>query len=367
MKYKLRDLINVLNGYAFKSSEFVLSGVPVIKIKNIVSNNVVLQKDTKFVSELYLKKLPKYILKKQDIIISMTGSHLGQNGSLVGKVGRVKLDKKCLMNQRVGKIEILNENILDKDYLFYWISRKKIQKQLASCAGGSANQANISINDIYNLKIDLPSIESQRIISQEINLLEEKKRLNVCINDNLLESSLTLFDKYFKNIEKGTKTIKNYISPHKGKALLSKNAKKGDVPVIAGGISPSVYHNQSNTKEPVVTISASGANAGYINLWTVPVWSSDSSFIDESITNNVYFWYILLKKRQNEIFDLQTGSAQPHIYPKQIENMPIKEINFEEITNFNNLITPFFENYAKNLKENTYLRKIKNNLIQKSF
>ena len=36
------------------------------------------------------------------------------------------------------------------------------------------------------------------------------------------------------------------------------------------------------------------------------------------MTDDVYFWYVMLKIRQQEIFDAQTGSAQPHIYPKHI-------------------------------------------------
>lgn len=98
--------------------------------------------------------------------------------------------------------------------------------------------------------------------------------------------------------------IGDYLNPKRGKSLLSKDAINGNVPVVAGGINCSTYHNVSNTKSPVITISASGANAGYINLWHIPVWSSDSSFIDEDITPNVYFWYVLLKKRQKEIYDI---------------------------------------------------------------
>ena len=67
-----------------------------------------------------------------------------------------------------------------------------------------------------------------------------------------------------------------------------------NVPVVAGGLEPSTYHNTANTKAPVLAISASGANAGFVSLWNIPIWSSDSSFIDSSITDDVYFWYVLL-------------------------------------------------------------------------
>ena len=108
----------------------------------------------------------------------------------------------------------------------------------------------------------------------------------------------SIFENMFPNVSSGKSTIGNYIIPKRGKNLLSKDAIVGKVPVVAGGLQPSTFHNIANTKSPVLTISASGANAGYVNLWHIPVWSSDSSYIDISITDNVYFWYVMLKKRQ---------------------------------------------------------------------
>lgn len=184
-------------------------------------------------------------------------------------------------------------------------------------------------------------------------------------NDNLEEQSKVIFDKLFPNISNGSYTVGNYITPKRGKNLLSKNAVQGNVPVVAGGLVPSVYHNTSNTKAPVLAISASGANAGYVSLWNIPIWASDSSYIDSSMTNNVYFWYVLLKKRQKEIFDAQTGSAQPHIYPQHIAGMPIKELEVAKIQEFNAIVTPIFEKIGKNLKENTQLETLRDILLPK--
>ena len=113
--------------------------------------------------------------------------------------------------------------------------------------------------------------------------------------------------------------------PRRGKNLLVRDAIYGEVPVVASGLEPATYHNESNTVAPVLTIGASG-NAGYVRLWNIPVWSSDSSFIDLSMTEDVYFWYVMFKLRQKEIFDSQTGTAQPHIYPQHIAQLPIKKV-----------------------------------------
>lgn len=75
----------------------------------------------------------------------------------------------------------------------------------------------------------------------------------------------------FPDVSTGSNLIGNIITPQRGKNLLSKDAIPGEVPVVAGGLEPATYHNKSNTTSPVLTISASGANAEYVNLWNGPV------------------------------------------------------------------------------------------------
>ena len=177
------------------------------------------------------------------------------------------------------------------------------------------------------------------------------------------QQAKAIFDNMFPNSFDGIHTIGEYITPKRGKNLLSKNALPGKVPVVAGGLNPTTYHNKANTHPPVLTISASGANAGYVNLWNIPIWSSDSSYIDKTMTNNVYFWYVLLKNRQNEIFDSQTGSAQPHIYPKHIAEMPIIELKKDLINKYTSLVEPFFKIIGSNCNENKYLSNLRDALL----
>ena len=185
------------------------------------------------------------------------------------------------------------------------------------------------------------------------------------VNNNLEQQAQAIFDSMFPNISNGENTIGDTITPKRGKGLLSQNAVFGNVPVVAGGLEPSTYHNTANTKAPVLAISASGANAGFVSLWNIPIWSSDSSFIDSSMTDDVYFWYVLLKKRQREIYDSQTGSAQPHIYPQHIAAMPISDLNFDDVRNYTSIVTPFFEMIGHNKDENARLATTRDTLLPK--
>ncbi len=192
-------------------------------------------------------------------------------------------------------------------------------------------------------------------------LIAEKKK----INHYLEQMAQTMFQEMFSTLALGEKSVGDYIIPKRGRNLLSKDAIPGAVPVVAGGLSPSTYHNVANTAPPVITISASGANAGFVNLWTVPVWSSDSSFIDFEMSSDIYFWYIFLKLRQKEIYDSQTGSAQPHIYPKHIADLSIAELPLEDVNDFSKQVTPFFETISNNIAENQNLADLRTNLLPK--
>ena len=246
----------------------------------------------------------------------------------------------------------------------YFLARLLSLMHLGNLSAQSA-QPGLSIQTLSKQIIRLPSISYQREISTVLKSLDDKIEVNRRINDNLEQQAQALFNEMFPHITEGENMIGNLIMPKRGKGLLSKNAIKGDIPVVAGGIEPATYHNQANTTAPVLTIAASGANAGYINLWHIPVWASDSSYIDDSITPNVYFWYIMLKKRQKEIFDAQVGSAQPHIYPKHIAELPMNVVFVEKIAEYNEIVTPIFEKKGQLYLESKRLTSLRDTLLPK--
>lgn len=108
MKYpteRLGDHIQVLSGFAFKSKDFSDEGVPVIKIKNITPPSVSLI-DLSYVPEEIADKNEKFILQYDDVLIALTGSHINQMASVVGRVAKVRYNEKTALNQRVGKITV---------------------------------------------------------------------------------------------------------------------------------------------------------------------------------------------------------------------------------------------------------------------
>ena len=299
----------------------------------------------------------RYKLHKGDSIIARTGN-------TIGVCTYIEDDIESVYNNGLIRLTAKTELARER-FLFYLIRSTACQDYIQSIAYGTSTQPNMKIKDFLNFDIIVPTLEIQDKIIAIVDKIEKKIQVNTEINNNLEQQAQTIFDSMFPNITNGENTIGDTITPKRGKGLLSKNAVFGNVPVVAGGLEPSTYHNTANTKAPVLAISASGANAGFVSLWNIPIWSSDSSFIDSSMTDDVYFWYVLLKKRQREIYDSQTGSAQPHIYPQHIAAMPISDLNFDDVRNYTSIVTPIFEMIGHNKDENARLATTRDTLLPK--
>ena len=198
-KEKLGDYVEVLSGFAFKSKDFTSEGVPVIKIKNISPPNVSLE-DLSYVPMTIVTQNPRYILSRGDVLIAMTGSHINQIASVVGRVGRIRYDVLSVLNQRVGKIVNKDDKKSSLDFVYYYLSQYEVKVELAQKAGGAANQANISPKDIKDLMFPCPPVETQHriatILSRYESLIENyQKQIKL-----LEEAAQRLYKEWFVDL-----------------------------------------------------------------------------------------------------------------------------------------------------------------------
>ncbi len=111
----------------------------------------------------------------------------------------------------------------------------------------------------------------------------------------------------------------------RGNTITKKDSVEGAIPVIAGGQQPAYYHNEANRKGNVITVSSSGAYAGFINFFEYPIFASDCSTIETKDENelNIKFVYYLLKSKQEDFYRFQVGGGQPHVYATHFANYKI--------------------------------------------
>ena len=209
-----------------------------------------------------------------------------------------------------GKVDpLLLPFIIQNDKFFdYAVSRS---------AGGLSPR--VKWEHLKDYEFDLPPIEEQRILADKLwaayRLKESYKKLLTATQEMVKSQFIEMFkgDNQVPlgdicNIEKGATITRNDVLP-------------GEVPVVAGGQEPSCYHNVANREAGAITVSASGAYAGYINFWNCPIFASDCNTIiskDDEKTDQT-FVYFGLRAMQKQIYGLQKGGAQPHVYGKDLQ------------------------------------------------
>ena len=287
---------------------------------------------------------------------------------------------------------------IDKEFLYYLLINDR--KYLVSQGTGTVF-TNLKTDILKNHIIQLPTINVQKTIASFLSKLDSKIELNQKMNENLEEIAKTLFKSWFIDfdpvrakaegrptglskeisdlfpgsfedselgeIPKGWNllTFGDFVTPVRGKVITKKTTNPGDIPVVAGGLEPAYFHSIANVEGPAVTISASGANAGYTNLYYEDIWASDCSYISNKQSSNVFTSYIFLKLNQGRIFDSQHGAAQPHIYPDDLRRLDMFIPSNDLYETFENLITSFFNKIKLNIEETKNLISLRDTLLPK--
>ncbi|WP_044110567.1 restriction endonuclease subunit S [Xylanibacter brevis] len=137
---------------------------------------------------------------------------------------------------------------------------------------------------------------------------------------------------------------------NRGRTITAKDAVDGDIPVIAGGQTPSYYHNESNREGESITVAGSGAYAGFVSYWNKPIFVSDAFTVDPSQSIKHKYLFQWLKMNQNRIFETQKGAGVPHVHGKDIANILIPIPSLEEQTRIVGILDTF-TSAIDNLKE----------------
>ena len=149
----------------------------------------------------------------------------------------------------------------------------------------------------------------------------------------------------------------------RGQTITSKNTVDGDIPVVAGGLQPSYYHNVSNRDANTIAVAGSGAYAGYVSYWDKPIYLSDAFSVetdDNAIKKYIYYY---LKLNQEKIYTFQKGAGIPHVHGNDIKNLLINlpDVKTQEeivkvLDSFTNFIDALNEELSLRQKQFEYYR-----------
>ena len=302
------------------------SGSPFIRITNLSRSSIHLD-----LGDLRFVKLPFYEgeavrthLRNGDVLVSITAD--------IGIIGYIspRVPDSSYINQHIALVRF-NPARINSLFVSYFLASEKSQKLFRSLTDAGA-KAGMNLTTLQQVKLALPPTKAEQeaiaavlhdvdsLIKSLEKLLAKKRDLKQASMQELLTAKKRLpgFSKAWN-----VKQLGDVVDIDKGELITEKGAVSGLIPVIAGGKKPAYFHNFAKRSANIITISGSGASAGYIAYHESPIFASDCSTIGESKKYAVKFIYFVLLLNQNIVYRNQTGGAQPHIHPSDLRPLSI--------------------------------------------
>ncbi len=367
---RIGDLGRIVTGTTPPTKERVYYGnkYPLIKPSDIINGQRYIAKTEDLLSKEVEKKFKRFLVPSDTTCVVTIGS--------IGK--QCYTSQSSMTNQQINSI-IPHKEKYDERFIYYLMEYNNPKVKYMS-SGSASGRENVNKSAFESIKVKVPiSLPTQQkiasILSTYDDLIENnQKRISI-----LEQMAQNLYKEWFvrfrfpghEDVEMVDGLPKGWQASllgtkariRKGRNITKNTVSEGEIPVVAGGVSPAYFHNKANTLSPTITVSASGANAGFVNLYFENIWASDCSFIDSEATSCFYFIYLSLIEKQKEIFHLQKGSAQPHVYPKDLIKLSISLPGEELINRFEQIVTPFYEKIKLHKSQNKVLGKIRDRLL----
>ena len=308
------------------------------------------------------KEFEKFQLKKGQVAItkdSETPDDIGVSAYIAEDFANVALGYHlALITPFEGK--------LDGQFLNYYFHTRHLQKYFENNAGGSGQRCSLSLDVLNKIPLFLPDYPTQSAIARVLSSLDDKIELNNKISCELENLARMIYEYWFvQNAEEcwEKKTIGELAEVIRGTMITEKQTQDGDVKVVAGGLDYSYHHAVSNRDRNTITVSGSGANAGFVNFWREKIFASDCTTVRGKTDTDTLLIYLHLRFNQKAIFKSAKGSAQPHVYPSDIKNIVFYNIPENIKNNLNPVLTVLNEKISNNLQESAKLAQLRDFLL----
>jgi len=277
---RLADFISFISGYAFDSTKMLneKGNFQIIKMSNVYKSELQLDRSSSFWNEID-SKTEKFLLRKKDIILTLTGT-VGKKD--YGYSVAIPEDNKYLLNQRlvclrsISKVsdgDFINNLAKTSHFLYFFYGESK---------GGTGNQTNVGIEDLRNIKLNIPSLPEQQKIASFLSAIDEKIRQ--------LSRRKELLEQYKKGVMQQLFSGKLRFKDEKGKAYPKWEEKKiGSVLEIGSG------RDYKHLGSGVIPVFGTG---GYMLSVNEKLYSGETVFIgrkgtiDKPIYFNGDFWTV---------------------------------------------------------------------------
>ena len=312
-EYVLYDLANWKNGLAFNKINFSEDGYPIIKIaelKNGITSQTNFTKD-KCSEEVYLRK--------NDLIFSWSGNPETSIDAYLYDL------PEGYLNQHSFKVT--PHEFINKYFLFYVLKYlKPIFKKIASNKQ-TTGLGHITISDLKNLRIKIPTMEIQEKFLKIIKRIDDKIKLNNQTNENLLELIKKLYIEKIKNnndINFEEKNLDEFCNIFTGKKNANASEENGQYKFFTCAPEP-LSINSYIYDGPAVIVAGNGAYTGRTNFYNGKFDLYQRTYGITTNNDYIYLFYAMIyTDLQNDIMGGTHGSAIPYIVMNDIAKFKVK-------------------------------------------
>ncbi|HBE5220994.1 TPA: restriction endonuclease subunit S [Escherichia coli] len=176
----LKDLADTIMGYAFRSEDFVPTGIPLLRMGNLYQNTLDLNRNPVYLPDSFKVDYKRFLVSPGDLVMSMTGT-MGKRD--YGFTVEIPSNTQCsLLNQRV--LKIVPKNNASSGYILNLLRSELILSVLYSFPGGT-KQANLSAKQLQELPVLIPPELEQKKIAQILSTWDKA----ITVTEKLLVNS----------------------------------------------------------------------------------------------------------------------------------------------------------------------------------
>ena len=398
--YRLDELCEFINGFAFKSSDYVeeSDGTWEVLRMGYINRGGGFKEDATpvFVPRAYGKDLGKYLIRTDDIVIAMTD--MKNNVAILGNTARIKDANRFVLNQRVGCIRVKPMGLVDPSYLYYYSNWQPHVDYLRARAN-SGVQVNLSTPAIREAEIELPPLAEQVSIGSLLSALDDRITLLRETNATLEAIAQALFKSWFVDFDpvrakmegrtpegmdeataalfpdgfetselgevpRGWRVGKlGDVAALKGGKQLSKEAFSNSAPnPVFGGAGVMGHTAQRNATDFVITVGRVGAYCGQFFWHIGNAWvNNNASHVVPSRKISSEWLLLWLKSVNMDV--IKKGAAQPFVSNGDIAKLSMIHPPIELIDAFGALVAPMFARSQLLVQQSVELASVRDTLL----
>jgi len=343
-------------------------GIPFVTISNINSMNQLDFFDTMFVPKEYYQSLDeKRKVRKGDVLYSVVGSF--------GIPVLIKEERPFVFQRHIAILRP-KEDIVDSGFLFYTMLNRDFYAKADAVAIGAA-QRTVSLGSLRNIKIDVPSLESQKHITDILSAYDDLIENNQKQIKLLEEAAQRLYKEWFVDLHfpghENTKIVdgvpegwsrgllKELISVNYGKDH-KKAPDDGNIPVYgSGGLMRKCNKSLFSGEAVLIPRKGSLNNIMYVDetFWTV-----DTMFYATmKQPHTAVFVYFFVKAF--DMYSMNIGAAVPSMTTKILDAMDVVIPDKETLEKFDKYAKVYFNKIKTLQGQNERLKTARNLLLPK--